>query len=46
MEAKAAGKTFTYMLNKRLGDRAKIQTVISPAESIPDIAIRTEHKRR
>lgn len=46
MEAKAAGKTFTYMLNKRLGDRAKIHTVISPAESIPDIAIRAEHKRR
>lgn len=46
MEAKKSGKSFTYMLNKRLGDRAKIQTVISPADSIPDIAIRTEHKRR
>lgn len=46
MEAKKSGKSFTYMLNKRLGDRAKIQTVISPADSIPDIAIRTEHKPR
>lgn len=46
MEAKAKGKSFTYMLNKKLGDRAKIQTVISPAEAIPDIAARTEHKRR
>ena len=46
MEAKKLGKSFTYMLNERLSDRAKIQTVISPAESIPDIAIRTEHKRR
>lgn len=46
MEAKKLGKSFAYMLNERLSDRAKIQTVISPAESIPDIAIRTEHKRR
>ncbi|WP_346314309.1 hypothetical protein [Acinetobacter sp. CWB-B33] len=46
MEAKAQGKSFTYMLKKKLGDRVKIQTVISPAESIPDIAVRTEHKRR
>ena len=46
MEAQAQGKSFTYMLNKKLGDRVKIQTVISPAESIPDIAVRTEHKRR
>lgn len=46
MEAKKLGKSFAYMLNERLSDRAKIQTVISSAESIPDIAIRTEHKRR
>lgn len=46
MEAKKLGKSFTYMLNKRLGDRAKIQTVVSPADSVPDIANRTEHKRR
>lgn len=46
MEARKSGKSFTYMLNKRLGDRAKIQTVITPADSIPNIAIRTEHKPR
>lgn len=46
MEAQAAGKSLTYMLTKKLKDRAKIQTVISPSESIPDIASRTEHKRR
>lgn len=46
MDAQKEGKSLTYMVNKRLGDRAKIQTVISPAESVPDIAIRTEYKRR
>lgn len=46
MDAKKEGKSLTYMINKRLGERAKIQTIITPAESVPDIAIRTEHKRR
>lgn len=46
LEAQASGKSLTYMLNKKLQGRAKIQTVITPSESIPDIASRTEHKRR
>ncbi|MHA3058390.1 hypothetical protein [Acinetobacter sp. ANC 4641] len=46
LEAQASGESLTYMLNKKLQGRAKIQTVITPSESIPDIASRTEHKRR
>lgn len=45
-EAKRTGKSFAYVAQNRLKDRAKVQTVISPADSIPDIASRTEHKRR
>lgn len=45
-EAERTGKSFAYVAKNRLKDRAKVQTVISPADSIPDIASRTEHKRR
>lgn len=45
-EAKRTGRSFAYVAQKRLKARANVQTVISPADSIPDIASRTEHKRR
>ena len=45
-EAERTGKSFAYIAQKRLKDCAKVQTVVSPADSIPDIASRTEHKRR
>lgn len=45
-EAERTGKSFSYVAQSRLKERAKVQTVISPADSIPDIASRTEHKRR
>ncbi|MGY0626874.1 MAG: hypothetical protein ACW7DS_14300 [Paraglaciecola chathamensis] len=46
MEAQRTGKSLTSIVQKRLKDKANIKTVVSPAESIPDIASRTEHKRR
>lgn len=45
-EAERTGKSFALVAQKRLKERADVQTVISPADSIPDIASRTEHKRR
>nr|WP_205600951.1 hypothetical protein [Halomonas socia] len=45
-EAERTGKSLSYIAQKRLKDRAKVQTVVSPADSVPDIASRTEHKRR
>lgn len=45
-EAERTGKSFAFVAQKRLKDRAKIQTAVSPADSIPNIASRTEHKRR
>jgi len=45
-EAERTGKSLAYVAQKRLKDRANVQTVVSPADSIPDIVSRTEHKRR
>jgi hypothetical protein len=45
-EAQRTGKSFALIAQQRLQGRAKVQTVISPAENIPDIAKRTEHKKR
>jgi len=45
-EAERTGKSLALIAQQRLKGRAKVQTVISPADSIPDIASRTEHKRR
>jgi hypothetical protein len=46
MEAEKTGKSFAYIAQQRLKGRAKVQTIISPADSIPDIASRTENKPR
>lgn len=45
-EAERTGKSFAYVAKNRLKNRAEVQTVIRPADSIPNIASRTEHKRR
>jgi hypothetical protein len=45
-EAKRTNKSVAYVAKQRLQGRARIQTVISPADGIPDIANRTEHKPR
>lgn len=45
-EAERTGKSFAYIAQNMLKQRAKVQTVISPAETIPNITSRTEHKRR
>lgn len=45
-EAKRINKSFAYVAKQRLQGRAHIQTIISPANSIPDITSRTEHKPR
>lgn len=45
-EAERTGKPLALIAQQRLKGCAKVRTVISPAESIPDIASRTKHKRR
>lgn len=45
-EAKRINKSFAYVAKQRMQDRARIRTVISPVDSIPDIANRMEHKPR
>ena len=45
-EAERTGKSFALIAQQRLKNRAQVQTMISPADSIPDIASRTEHKPR
>lgn len=46
-ESKRTGKPIAYLLKKRLkGTNATMKTTLSPTDSIPDIASRTEHKRR
>jgi hypothetical protein len=45
-EAKLSNKSFAYVAKQRLKNRANIKTIISPPDSIPDIANRTEHKPR
>lgn len=45
-EAKRTNKSFAFVAKQRLQGRARIQTVISPVDNIPDIASRTEHKPR
>lgn len=46
LEAERTGKSFAFVAQKKLKDRVKLNTIISPSDSIPNIASRTEHKRR
>ena len=45
-ETERTGKSFAFIAQQRLKGKVKIQTMVSPADSIPDIASRTEHKPR
>ena len=45
-ESNETGRSMTLIAKEKLKDIAIIRTVISPADSVPDIASRTEHKRR
>ncbi|MFC0169496.1 hypothetical protein ACFFKC_15535 [Pseudoduganella danionis] len=45
-EAKKTNRTFASVAKERLIDKASVKTIISPSESIPDIASRTENKSR
>lgn len=45
-ESKRTGRSMAAILGEKLSGVAHVQTIISPADSIPDIAIRTARKRR
>ncbi len=45
-ESRDTGKPLASLLDKHLGDSAEVKTVITPVDTIPDIAKRTERKRR
>lgn len=45
-ESLRTGKSMTLIAREKLKDIAVVKTVITPADSIPDIASRTEHKSR
>ena len=45
-EARRTDKTFASVVNQQLQGRANIRTIISPSDTIPDIAHRTTHKPR
>jgi hypothetical protein len=45
-ESQKTGRTMASMAHKYMPDSTGVITVISPAESVPDIARRTERKRR
>ena len=45
-ESKKTGKSMSLIAKERLRGIANVRTEISPAESVPDIASRTERKRR
>ena len=45
-ESLKTGKSMTLIAKEKLKDIAVVRTVVSPANSIPDIASRTERKRK
>jgi len=45
-ESQRTGKSMSLIAKEKLAGIANVKTVISPADSIPDIAARTERKRR
>lgn len=45
-ESSETGRSMSAIAKEKLKGIANVRTVISPADSIPDIASRTEHKRR
>ncbi|HED37313.1 MAG TPA: hypothetical protein ENI76_03590 [Ignavibacteria bacterium] len=45
-ESQRTGKSMSLIAKEKLNGIAVVKTIISPADSIPDIAARTEHKRK
>ncbi|PCJ21870.1 MAG: hypothetical protein COA96_15055 [SAR86 cluster bacterium] len=45
-EQKRSGKTMAAIMKEKLSGVADVKTIISPADSVPEIAKRTERKRR
>lgn len=45
-ERQRTGQTFAYLARKHLSNAETIKTIVSPADSIPEIAKRTERERR
>jgi hypothetical protein len=45
-ESEETGKTVAALMKEKLSDIANVQTIVSPADSVPEIAKRTERKRR
>ena len=45
-ESLKTGKSMTYLAKQKLEGIATVKSVITPADSLPDIAARTEHKRK
>ena len=45
-ESLKTGKSMTYLAKQKLEGIATVKSVMTPADSIPDIAARTEHKRK
>lgn len=45
-ESRATGKTMASMAKKYLSDKTTVRTVVMPADAVPEIAHRTERKRR
>lgn len=45
-ESQKTGKPFASLVDKHLGDDANITTIVSPVDTIPDIAKRSGRKRK
>ena len=45
-EARRTNTSFAKLLHEQLDDTTKVSTIISPSERVPEIAKRTEHKKR
>lgn len=45
-ESRNTGKPLANLFDRYLGDSAEVETVITPIDTIPNIAKRTERKRR
>ena len=46
LESIEKGRSFTQIAKEKLAGIAVVKTAISPADSVPEIAVRTERKRR
>lgn len=45
-ESRRDGKSLSLLLQEKLDDKTKVSTFIQPSDKVPEIAKRTEHKKR